>query len=667
MICEAYAPAILTVSVLAAFNPRPDVRTWDWICENGRTHKGEPFDGDRLPWCEGVCDALDDPAIRAAVLPWGTRTGKTTISMQWMASTAALKPMPGLFATSTGTLAKKTVRRKIYPMLDAIAETRRQLPPPRMRALEEIRLSSSPWGVAWAGSETQLADVEAYYGWANEIDKWTMSQRLDGEAGEGDALDQWDERFKENPDHKKIYECSPSTLSHSRIWPKLMASNNCRYWVPCPKCRRRQVLKMGANDPRAGGILFDRAADGTLDPAVAKATARYVCEHCHYEIHDDQRPRMMRAGKWAPEGCSVDMQGRVVGEAKRDGEIWGGQLSSLYSLQLRWGDVAAKFVNVIGRPASLRMFVNGWLGETWDPHPPKNKPEEVGERLATDVPRGVIPIWATWLFAAVDIQGDHYVWVVVACGPGERIALVDDGEAETLDWIAENVIKKRLPHQDAGGPLWPAVTLVDSGFRTADIYRFCQKFRGTPHKVMPCKGANTDCGGEAFEVKTIGVNEGTSARTKKALIIAGRGLKRIRVNPYYYEPLLQDQLDNKNPGEDGGLSLHAEAGDDIELLKDLCNGAESNTPSKSDPNRHLWIKPRESDPNDKRDALGKYARCAMDWKFKRNWARAEKRQPASVDRSRRAPAASVASVPSDDRGGQRARKRFKPEFRRRGR
>lgn len=645
---------------LPAFCPRPIHGTWDWVNEHGRMPDGTPFDGDRIPWCRGVCDAFDDPATREIAMQWGTRLGKTTISMQILAKTAATKPMPGLFATSTQSLAKRIVRNKIYPILNAIRETRKQLPDERWWTVEEIRLKNSPWAVAWSGSDTQLADLSAFYGYANEIDKWSMNDKLGGDAGEGDPLDQFMERFKEFSDAKILFECSPSTKRHSRIEKKLIASNNCRFWVGCPKCGARQVLILGTTNPEEGGILFDREADGSMDPAKARQSARYVCVHCRYEIHDDQRPRMMRAGVWAPEGCSVDKRGRLVGEARRGPRIWGGQLSSLYSLQLRWGDIAEKFVQSVGNPRNLRMFVNGWLSETWEPHKSKSEPEEVGERLSTDDPRGVIPQWATWLFAAVDCQADHYVWVVIAVGPGERVHLVDDGIADTLDWVEENVVKREFDHADGDGPLSPALTLVDSGFRTKDVYSFCQRFRGTKHRVQPCKGANTDCAGEAYEVKIIGVNEANqNARTKKVLVRTGRGLTRIRVNPYYYEPIIQEQLDEKSPGESGALTLHAEAGGDMDLMRQLCNGAEAAEPSKTDPNRHLWVKRWENEPNDKRDGV-KYARCAVDVRFKRNWRMVETRQGAEPAKT----AVAVASEPSSMRG----RERFRPELsRRRGR
>lgn len=654
MICEVTPAESFLADLLPAFLPRPIEGTWDWINEHGRMPDGTPFDGDRIPWARGVCDAWDDPQTREIALQWGTRLGKTTLGLQIIAKSAATKPMPGLFATSTQSLAKRIVRNKIYPVLNAVWQTRNLLPDERWWTVEEVRLKNSPWAVAWSGSDTQLADLSAYYGYANEIDKWSMAEKLSGDAGEGDPLDQFMERFKEFADAKILFECSPSTKRHSRIEKKLLASNNCRYWVGCPKCGARQVLILGTANPESGGILFDREANGEMDPAVARDSARYVCRHCRYEIHDDQRPRMMRGGVWVPEGCSADKRGRIVGTPRRGSRLWGSQLSSLYSLQMRWGDIAEKFVQSVGNPRNLRMFVNGWLSETWEPYKSKNEPQQVGDRLTVGVATGSIPAWATWLFAAVDIQDDHYVWVAVACGPEERVHLVDHGTCATLDDIESEVIKRRFLHEDGGEPLWPATTLIDCGFRTKDVYSFCQRFRGTPHLVRPCKGANTDCAGEAYESKVIGVNESkNSARTKKLLVRAGRGLTRVRVNPFYYEPIIQEQLDQRQPGEDGSLSLHASARHDEDLLRQLCNGAESPEPSKSDPDRHLWVKRWDNEPNDFRDGL-KYARCAMDVRFKLNWRMVEKRQPASGRTAAPRPAPSTAASETG------RRKRFRP-------
>ena len=653
MICEVTPAESLIADWLPSFVAKSNVGSWEWICEHGRMPDGTPFDGSRIPWCRGVCDAWDDPQTREISLQWGTRLGKTTIGLQLMAKSAATKPRPGLFATSTQSLAERTVRNKIYPVLSSIRETAGQLPHKRWWTTREVRLSSSPWYVAWSGSDTQLADLSAFYGYANEIDKWSMNERLGGEAGEGDSLDQFLERFKEFHNAKLLFECSPSTKRKSRIEKRLMASNNCRYHVPCPKCGTHQVLRMGVED-EPGGIRFDRHPSGESDPALARQTARYECAHCRHEIPDEQRPRMMRGGVWCPDGCYVDKRGRVKGPPKRGPRLWGGQLSSLYSLQLRWGDIAEKFLFSKGSSQELRMFVNGWLSETWEPYRSKTEPEQVGERLTTETPRGVVPLGCTHLFAAVDKQVDHFVYWVVACGPDEREHLVDHGTCEELDDIERLVVRREFEHEDGGAPIKPALTLIDCGYRAKDIYEFCQRFKRTEHKVFPVKGANSDCGGEPYQRKIIGAAQANN-RTKKALIKYGFGLFRFLCSPYYYEPITQEQIDNRKPGEPGALTLHAECRDDLDLLRQLCNGAESEQPSKIDPNRCLWVKRWENESNDYRDCK-KYARCAMDIFFKRDWRKAEKRQGVRV-----AAARPVVVEEEPEVRGRRVRERFRPE------
>lgn len=617
MIDVAAPPVPLIHSAAQGFRPTTHVDSWGWINTFGRTPEGMPFDGERIPYAEGVCEAWDDPETREVVLMWGTRLGKTVTALQLMLKCVASAPRPGLFATSTQTLSKRTVRNKIYPALHACPRTRDQLPIFRNWTVEEIRLASSPWYVAWSGSPTQLADLSAYYGWANEIDKWTFNEAAGGETGEGDPLDQFLQRFKEFWNYKVIFECSPTTKAKSRIEKKFLASDQRRYHVPCPHCGEFQLLRLGQKN-QAGGIRFDKLQSGATDPSVARQTARYECEHCEGAIYDQHRRRMVMAGQWLAKGQSIDSSGIVHGESERDKRIAGFQLSSLYSLQMTWGDIAGSFVEAkASGTQSLRMFINGTLGETWEPHRSKTSPEQVGARLSVKTKRGIVPEWATYLFGGIDQQEDNLVYMVLAVGPDERDHVVTHGECEDYDELASLVLNQTFDHEDGGDPMPVALSLLDSGFRTRKTYEFCRDMKSQGVNVWPCKGANSDCGGEAYQRKVIGISEGKTARTKRALIRSGRGLVRIRVNPFYYEPQIQSQLDFLHPGEPGSLSLHSECRDDTDFLQQMCNGAESKEPSKIDPDRHLWVKRLDKEPNDYRDTK-KYARCAADVYFASN-------------------------------------------------
>lgn len=620
--------AFLGARPFASLAPRPVVRSWEWVCEHGRTPAGKKFDGPTLPWSEGVFDALDDPHVRKVVLMWGTRTGKTQIGMQWSTKVMATAPLPGIFCTATETLLKRTMRNKIYPMLEYNLQTKCDLLPKRLRGTREIRLTECVWSCMWSGSATILADTDGCYGWGNEIDKWDASTPVDGQSEQGDPLGLFFERFKEWSDHTILLECSPSLEGHSRIADEYKESDQRRFYVPCPHCSAYFVLQLNSKDPESGGILFDKLSDGKLDADLARRTARYICHNkkCHRPIHNEDRPRMMRCGVWAPKGCHVDKNGKVCGKPERlKCTTAGFQLSSLYSLQLTWGDIAAAFIAARGKASLLQTFVNGWLAETWKPYRAKSEPEDVAERLAVELAPGTIPKWATWRVDAVDVQEEFFKWITLACGPGEKVAVVDRGICDTWEEVFAACVNRPIPHEDGHGELLPALVAIDDGHKTAEVHARCKAWSRPDRLVMPFKGANSDLNGEAFTTVIIGTDTKHKSKTMRRQALRARGLVRVRHNAFYYEPILQKQLDELNPGDDQSLSIPRELADDFEFVQELCNGTISDTPSKMSPDKYLWTKRWGDQANDFRDCL-KMGRCAMDVKFRGNWRVAERRQ-----------------------------------------
>lgn len=616
--------------VLRSIAPRPITPSWEWVCKEGRAPDGQPFNGDEIPWAKGVCDAWDDPSIHEIVMVWGTRLGKTMTALQLVAKAMGTNPLPGLFATANQDLAARTTKEKIYKVLAAVRETRSQLPPEKMRSSKVIRLRESSWPVIWSGSNTMLADWGACYGWANEVSKWDIKKSGDGVAKAGDTLAQFIERFKEFWHNRKIiFECSPGLKGQCKISRKFEESNQCRYHVPCPNCGKFQILKLGTGDG-TGGIEFDKLPDGRSDPDLAARTAKYICEHCRKPIRDEQRRLMMRGGVWAPKGCTVDKKGKLCGKPERTCDIWGGQLSSLYSLQMRWGDIARKFIEVKRTPALLQVFVNDWLAETWEPYHIKSEPEEAADRLSTDDEPGIMPKWSTWLFATVDVQAEYFKWMHVAAGPGEQVAIVDRGICDTWEEVYEHCINRAVPHEDGGPALMPCLSLIDSGDgkKTDEVYQKCREWSRIDRLVLPCKGDNTDSGA-SYVKKTI-IPEQHKSRTLKRQALRAQGAIVIRVNSYWHEPIIQRWLSSRRPGEFDSLSIPRELCEDDDFIRELCNGAQSDNPSKMNPDRLLWCKRWGNEANDFRDCL-KYGRCAIDVKFRGNWRVAERRQPTNTE------------------------------------
>ena len=78
----------------------------------------------------------------------------------------------------------------------------------------------------------------------------------------------FDDRFKEFPFHKKIKEGTPSIKSESRLERGRLGSNNCRYFVPCPKCGKYQALHFGFEDDEYG-VRWEKTPSGKSDLTLA--------------------------------------------------------------------------------------------------------------------------------------------------------------------------------------------------------------------------------------------------------------------------------------------------------------------------------------------------------------------------------------------------------------
>jgi phage terminase large subunit GpA-like protein len=614
--------------------PPKRVRSWDWICDNIRDKDGTPFDPDAFPHAEGVADAFDDPEIRTIVLQWATRIGKTFICESLDLKTWATAPAPSAFISSSKKLATETVREEFYPMLEHLMAD--QLKPATRRSMTRIDLAHCGCRVGWATSESTMSGFGAWLLHLNEVDKWPFDESL-----EGDRLEQAMERsIKQFPEHKNLIESTPTTEEHSRVnnWYKL--SNQCQRQVPCPFCGWYQVLRRAEDGlPGQGGLVWDRLPGGEQDPDRAHASARYECESCHKSIHDEHRPKMMKAGRWVPAGQHVDKRGRLLGTPDRQGHIWGSQLSSLYSLRIRWGDYTRKWVASERRPGLRRAFTNLWDGEPHAPRKSKLTPEELAERLNLGYSRGKVPKEASFITCGVDVQEWGYVYMVVAWGTGERGWLIDWGDLDDLGQL-EQLIDKKYPVADDKKTELPIVlTFVDSGHDTLSVYRFCKQHSRIGRYVWACTGEKMNLKGEPYRKVILGKPKGgKNKRMRKAAMVA-RGQVLVHVAVVFWEELIQDYLDKCVPGEAGSFGFPREAADDMELCKQLLNGMASEKLNRRNVNEVIWIKRWVEEANDFRDTL-RYVRCAAEVYARGRWTRkttkAKRKMPFKTPKKSRA-------------------------------
>lgn len=550
----------------------------------GTETAGMPFSLSAFPHVDGVLSAFDDPKIRQIVLQWASRLGKTTTCLSLMAKVAGTNPRNMMFAGPTKDAAGRVIGSRLYPILGSAEGVRQQLPPEARRSKLHVKLESCQIFVGWSGSETSLADVGAFFGHASEIDKWD-----DSASKEGDSLKLFVNRFKGFPDHKIIFESTPTIKGRSRIEKKMHETNQHRRFVPCPHCCEFQILVKG-EEGIPGGFRWQRDSRGNSDPDIALQTAYYECKHCQGKIENHHRIAMLRAGVWVPVGCEIKADGSITGKALKEGSdvVGFGPLASWYALTETWGNFARLWIHAQKKPRDLQDVVNSYMGETWEVKRTKSTPEKVGERLAGTTDRAIIPNGVRFLTCTIDRQaadGGFVKWIVLGHGEEQRAWLIDYGFGDSLTAIWEPVARRQYRRLDGMPAMTPILSAADSGWDTKGTYDFCNAHKG----VFACKGEG-EMGGKPYRLGQIdrGENEGQ--------LLFG-------VNTDYWETDLQARLDERLPGEPGSLTLCVDATRDIEFLTEICNGTLADKIDARGNAKLLWIKKDENIPNDWRDGI----------------------------------------------------------------
>jgi phage terminase large subunit GpA-like protein len=229
------------------------------------------------------------------------------------------------------------------------------------------------------------------------------------------------------------------------------------------------------------------------------------------------------------------------------------------------------------------------MGETWEVKRSKSTPERVGDRLRTELPRGVVPEWGRLVTVTIDQQaaeGGYRLFVVMAHGSQGQSHVVDFGLMPTLQVIWDQKIRGTYQHADGGNPVSPHAAAADSGWDTKATYDFCNQHAG----MLPIKGAATDLGGRPYKLNEVESGEH-----------AGQLLLTVATD--FWETDLQARLDERLPGEPESLSLCKEASFDFEFLDQLCNATIADKVDSRGNAKLLWVKKDDNAANDFRDAI----------------------------------------------------------------
>jgi phage terminase large subunit GpA-like protein len=420
---------------------------------------------DRTPYMRAIMDALSPShATRRVVFMKAAQVGATEAGNNWIGYVIHHAPGPMLCVQPTVELAKRFSRQRVDPLIEESPILRARVKPSRSRDAGNTVLSKEfPAGLlvmTGANSAVGLRSMPARYLFLDEVDAYPPSA-----DEEGDPVALAEARTRTFSWRSKVFLASTPTIHGiSRIEREYEASDQRRFFVPCPHCNHRQWLQ------------FERLRWEKSKPD----TARYLCEACEGAIEEHHKTAMLAAGEWRTTATSSD-----------PGTI-GFHLSALYSPVgwLSWAEVARACETAQATDEAKRSFKNSMLGETWMETGEAPDWQRLYDRRVS-WPSGTVPMGGLFLTAGADVQKDRLEVDVWAWGRGLESWLVDHiviegGPEHATAWSAlDALLGCSWPHA-SGATMGLSRLAIDTGFEAPTVYAWAR--RAGFAQVAPVKG-----------------------------------------------------------------------------------------------------------------------------------------------------------------------------------
>lgn len=525
---------------LDAWKPPENLTVSEWadryrILDSKSSARPGPWRTDVTPFLRGIMDAFNDPVVEDITLMTSTQVGKTETIINALGYAVDQDQAPAMVVYPTIDLGKAVAETRVRPALLACPSIARRFDEQGSEKLE-LKFLGMHVTISGANSAAGLSSRPIRYLFLDEVDKYPAYL-----GKEGDPISLATERTKSFHNRKRMMVSSPTTRTGNIAREYDAADVRLTFCVPCPHCGHGQPLVF--KQIKWTDELRQEYHDANEDPKKiariaekVRVCAWYECEECHARIYDKEKQEMLRRGQWM--ALPENEKEQDLTKSPRRVAF---HLNSIYSPWISFGDVAAAFLEAKPFREKLRNFINGWLGEPFDDQAVSEQDKKLHQCQWTNE-RGIVPEEAQLITASVDVQKDHFWWVVRAWG--ERITSwqVDYGRAETWDEIEEIIINREF--KCASGRINVVnLAMVDTGYRTDEAYEFCAMF---PEVTRPCKGSSKPLRAP-YQVTRIEPNEHRKRRG-----IGSFNLWLVDTN--YYKDLVFGRM-KKTPGSPGAFML----------------------------------------------------------------------------------------------------------------
>jgi phage terminase large subunit GpA-like protein len=451
-------------AVVSILRPPEDLTVSQWCDRHrylNRKYAAEPgrWHTTKTPYLREPLDALADPSVRELVFIKPARVGGTEWINNLIAYTIDCRPVPIMYAQPEKPAIEDEFAGRLRFMVEDSERLRSHIPGGEWSTRTKITLDTCEIHGAWAENPRTMIRKTIGLAFFDEI---YNCERASGPLG--NTLEVLRERLVTYGHRGKLVVTGTPTREDASGWQLLLASDYRRPHVPCPRCGVYQVLIFD-------NIRLIAGREDERDPELIELQqlAGYQCAACSAVLDHAERHRwMIDRTLWIPKGQTpaeplpVRSRGRasrrVVEElslacAPPGRPSWrpalegqpprttrrGYWMNALYSPwpTRTWSHIFAQFLRTKDDPEKYRVFMNSWRAEAWHDAVEITSMDQLIARREEGQPKGWVPAEAKILLMGVDVQLDHFVYVVRAWGPWETSWLVEHGTAETLDQVYE--------------------------------------------------------------------------------------------------------------------------------------------------------------------------------------------------------------------------------------
>lgn len=403
---------------------------------------GQPYRNRNAPYLAFILEQVKNPTVKKITLQWATQVGKTTALILALAWSTKNDPSTALWVTAIEKDAKSISKNQWQPIIEASPELSALIPTKNkdevFQNLEQKFINGSLVYWVGAGSSNALSSRAIRLLCCDEVRSYKDNK------DEADSLSLALNRVKSFPNHKILLASSPTTEGAGINFHYSEGSQH-HFELPCPHCGGYQALDFDH-------LKWNKEAKderGKWDKKKVKSSVYYECKHCSGEITEAHKTKMLRGGKW------------VQTNFEALDEHLSFHLSSLYSVNLSWSEIALKFLEAKESINGLKDFRQNFLGLPW-----VEKLQQIDNgdgflKLQKTYERRTNPINGnSKVLMAIDVQRQTLKYVVRAFNDEESY-LIDADEVVSWDKIRE--LEKQFGVE---------YTIIDSGYgeRTNEVY-----------------------------------------------------------------------------------------------------------------------------------------------------------------------------------------------------